>query len=166
MRHFVRQSKKGRRCSALNQFCKSTVSDEVFNTISEELNVIGNVRETLDKYFEYANIHGKIKENEYDSHIKEYRDTNQEERTRNINKELNKLAIHKKLQKLSLNDDMTDFAATSNYPNALHDKNSVYPRIETVFAFKLHMNNFYVEAFINVISNQDGNESAILRIKK
>ena len=29
MRHFVRQSIKGKRCSALNQYYKSNISDEV-----------------------------------------------------------------------------------------------------------------------------------------
>ena len=41
MRHFVRESKKGRRCSALNQYYKSSISDEVFNIISRELNING-----------------------------------------------------------------------------------------------------------------------------
>ena len=43
MRHFVRQSIKRGRCSALNQHYKSKISDEVFNIISKELNVNGNV---------------------------------------------------------------------------------------------------------------------------
>ena len=42
MRHFVRQSIKGGRCSALNQYYKSNISQEVFNIISKELNVNGN----------------------------------------------------------------------------------------------------------------------------
>ena len=58
-----------------------------------------------------------------------------------------------------------DFAATSLYPSAIWDDNSVYPKIETEFAFKPHMNDVYVEAFNNQIFNQDGNESAILGIK-
>ena len=39
MRHFVRQSIKGGRCSALNQYYKSNISQEVFNIISKKLNV-------------------------------------------------------------------------------------------------------------------------------
>ena len=42
MRHFVRQSIKGGRCSALNQYYKSNIAQEVFNIISKELNVNGN----------------------------------------------------------------------------------------------------------------------------
>ena len=45
------------------------------------------------------------------------------------------------------------------------DKNSVYPKTETGFAFKPHMNDVYVEAFNNQTSNQDGNESATLKLE-
>ena len=45
------------------------------------------------------------------------------------------------------------------------DENSVYPKIETGFAFKPNMNGIYVEAFNNQTFNQDGDESAILTIK-
>ena len=55
MRHFVRQSIKGGRCSALNQYYKSNISDEVFSIISKEININGNVCEILEKYFEYTN---------------------------------------------------------------------------------------------------------------
>ena len=117
MRHFVRQSIKGGRCSALNQYYKSNFSQEVFNIISKELNVNDNdndnVCEIIDKYFEYTNKQRKIIEDEYDSKFKDYRDIDVEERTEHINKELNKLPIHKKLQKLNHNDVMMDFDATS-----------------------------------------------------
>ena len=167
MRHFVRQSIKGGRCSALNQNSKSNISKEVFNIISKELNIDDindNVCEIIDKYFEYTNEQRKIIEDEYDSNFKDYRYIDEEERTEHINKELNKLPIHKKLQKLDLNDVMMDFDATSLYPSAMWDKNSVYPEIETGFAFKPHMNKTYVEAFNNETFNQDGDESAILTI--
>ena len=51
MRHFVRQSIK-RGLTALNQYYKSTNSDEVFNIISKELDINGKICEILDKYFE------------------------------------------------------------------------------------------------------------------
>ena len=167
MRHFVRQSIKGGRCSALNQYYKSNFSQEVFNIISKELNVNGNdnVCGIIDKYFEYTNKQRKIIEDEYDSKFKDYRDIDVEGKAEHINKELNKLSIHKKLQKLDINDVMMDFDATSLYPSAMWDQNSVYPKIETGFAFKPHMNNVYVEAFNNQTFNQEGDESAILRIK-
>ena len=78
MRHFVRQSVKGGRCSALNQYCKSTISDEVFNFISKELNVNGIVCETKDIYFENTIKHRKTIEDEDVSQYKDYRDIDQE----------------------------------------------------------------------------------------
>ena len=167
MRHFVRQSIKSGRCSALNQYYKSNISQEVFNTFSKELNVNGNdiVCEIIDNYFEDTNKQRKIIEDEYDSKVNDYRDFDVEERTEHINKELKKLPIHKISQKLNHNDVMVDFDATSLYPSATWDQNSVYPKIETGFAFRPHMNNVYVEAFNNQTFNQDGDESATLRIK-
>ena len=47
----------------------------------------------------------------------------------------------------------------------MYDKNSVYPKIETGLAFKPHMNDVFVEAFNHKIFNQDGNESATLKLK-
>ena len=139
----------------------------MFNIISKELNVNDNdnVCEIINKYFEKTNEQRKIIEDDYDSKFKDYRDIDEEERTKHINKELNKLPIHKKLQKLNLNDVMMDFDATSLYPSAMWDENSVYPKIESGFAFKPHMNNGNVEVFNNQTFNQDGDESAILRIK-
>ena len=75
------------------------------------------------------------------------------------------LPIHQELSKLDLNKTQMDFDATSLYPSAMWDKNSVYPKIETGFAFKRHMNDVYVEAFNNQTFNEDGDESAILTIK-
>ena len=167
VRHFVRQSIKGGRFSALNQYFKSNLSQEVFNFISKELNVNGNdnVCDIIKKNFEYTNEQRKIIKDEYDSKFKDYRDIDEEERTKNINKVLNKLPIHKKLQKLNPNDVMMDFDATSLYPSAKWDENSVYRKIESEFAFKPRLNNVYVEGFNNQTINQDGDESAILRIK-
>ena len=138
MRHFVRQIIKGGRCSALNQYYKSNISKEVFNIISKELNVNGkdNVCEIINKNFEYTNKQRKIIEDENDSKFNDYRDNDEEERTEHINKEPIKLQRHKKLQKLNLNDVMMDFDATSLYPSAMWDENSVYPKIESGFAFK------------------------------
>ena len=167
MRHFVRKSIKGGRRSALNQDYKSNISKEVFNIISKELNVNDkdNVCEIINEYFEHTNKQRKIIEDEYDSQFNDYRNNVEEERTEHINKELSKLPILKKLQKLDVNDVMMDFDATSLYPSGMWDENSVYPKIETGFAFKPHMNDIYVEAFNNQTFNEDGDESAILTIK-
>ena len=75
------------------------------------------------------------------------------------------LSIHKELSKLDSNKTQMAFDATSLYPSAMWDKNSVYPKIETGFAFKPYMNDVYVEAFNSQTFNEDGYESAILTIK-
>ena len=80
-------------------------------------------------------------------------------------KKLNMLLIQKDLSKLDSNETQTAFDATSLYPSALFDENSENPRTENGFAFKLYMNDSYIEAFKNKTFNQDGNESSILRIK-
>ena len=53
MRNFVRKAIKGGRCNAFNHHYKSEFSDEVFNIISKELNVNGNICEVLEKYFNF-----------------------------------------------------------------------------------------------------------------
>ena len=77
MRCYVRQSIKGGRCSALNQYYKSNISDEVFDNISKELDINGNICENLDNYFEYTNNYREIIENEYDSLFDDYRDNDE-----------------------------------------------------------------------------------------
>ena len=165
MRHFVRKSIKGGRCASYNQYYISSVSEEVFKIISQELNDKGNICELLGKYIEYTNEQAEIIESEKDSQFKDYRDNDEEEKTEHINKELSKLPIHKKLQKLNLNDVMMDFDATFFYPSAMWDEDSVYPKIETGFAFKPDMNDVCVEPFNNKTFNQNGNESVMLKIK-
>ena len=54
-----------------------------------------------------------------------------------------------------------DFDATSLYPSAMWDKNRVYPKIETGYAFKPQMNDVFVSDFNNKTFNQDGNDSAL-----
>ena len=58
---------------------------------------------------------------------------------------------------------MMDFDAKSLYPSAMWDKNSVYLKTESGFAFKPHMNDVYVKASNNQTVNQDGDEIAISR---
>ena len=87
MRHFVRHSIKDCRCGSFNDVYKLTISDEVFNIISKEINVINCIIcEISDKNFEQIKKHRKIMEDDYDSQFDDYRDITQEERTNCINK--------------------------------------------------------------------------------
>ena len=96
MRQLLRQSIKGGKCVALNQYYKFVISDEVFNIISTEIKVNGNICEILNKYFEYTNKHKKPFENEFDSQFEDHRDINQDEKAKYVNDKLSKLTIHKK----------------------------------------------------------------------
>ena len=73
--------------------------------------------------------------------------------------------MHEHLQTLNLRNVMMDFDASSLYPSAMWDKKSVYPKMETGFTSKPHMNKTSVDAFNNQTFNQDGDESGNLRIK-
>ena len=165
MRNFVRKAIKGGRCNAFNQHYKSEISDKVFKIISKELNVNGNICDLLEKYFKFLNKYEKQYVKEFDSKYDDYRDIDQKEKEKYVNRKLNMLPVHKELSKLDLNKTQMDFDATSVYPSAMWDEKSVYPKIETGFAFKPNMNDVYVEAFNNQTFNEDGDESAILTIK-
>ena len=54
MRYFVRKSLRWWRCSSLNQYYISFISDEVFSIISTEIRVKGNVFEILNEHFEFT----------------------------------------------------------------------------------------------------------------
>ena len=57
---FVRQSIKGGRVCAFNQYYKSKICDEVLKIFSEELNVKRNVYDIIEAYMKYKNKHLKI----------------------------------------------------------------------------------------------------------
>ena len=57
---------------------------------------------------------------------------------------------------------MWNFDCVSLYPSAMWDKASIYPRIETGFAFEIHMNEELIEKLNNQTFTQG---SAILKIK-
>ena len=164
MRNFVRKAIKGGSCNAFNQHYKSEILDEVFNIISKYLSVNGNICEILEKYFNFLNKYEKQYAKEFDSKYDDYRNIDQKEQ-KYVNRKLNMLPTHKELSKLDSNKTQMDLDATSLYPSAMWDENSVYPKIETGFAFKPDMNDVYVEAFNNQSFSEDGGESAILTIK-
>ena len=149
MRNFVHKAIKGGRCNAFNQHYKLEISDEVFNIISKELNVSGNICDILEKYFQFLNKYEKQYAKEFDSKYDDDRDVDQKEKEKYVNEKLNMLSIHKELSKLNSNKTQMDYDATSLYPSAMWDCNSVYPKIETGFALKPHIIDVYVKAFNN-----------------
>ena len=69
MRWFARQSNKNGRVCAFNQYFKLKVCDNIFNCISEELNVNGNVYEIMVKYLNYKNNFLETLKKEYESNF-------------------------------------------------------------------------------------------------
>ena len=79
----------------------------------------------MDKYFEFTNTQRKIIGDENDSEFKDYRDINENEKTKYNNDKLSNLTVHDKLKNLDLDNVMMSFDATSLYPSATYDENSV-----------------------------------------
>ena len=67
MRWFVRQSIKGGRVCAFNQYYKSENCDDILKFISKELCVQGNIYDIIEEYLNYKNKHYEKYEKEYES---------------------------------------------------------------------------------------------------
>ena len=115
MRHFVRQSIKGGRVCAFNQNYESKICDDIFKTISEELNVKGNKYNFVEAYLEYENKHLKIYEKEYESKNYDYRKENFDGKEKYINEKISQLPIHQLLKKLKSGEIFWDFETVSLY---------------------------------------------------
>ena len=147
MRWFVRQSVKGGRVCAFNQYYKSNHCDDILKIINEELAVKGTVYDTIKAYMEYKNKHFKIFEKEYESQFEDYRHENEDEKKKYVKEKLSNLRLHKLIQRIELVQLLWDFNAVSLYPSAMSDEKSKYPRIETGYAFTRDLNDELVEKF-------------------
>ena len=164
MRWFVRQSKKGGRVCAFNQYYKSNHYNDIERILKKELGVPEdiNIYEVLEEYLRYKKKYYDIYEKEYENQFNDYRDEDEDEKEKYINKKLGDLRLHKLLKQIELVHLLWDFDAVSLYPSAMWDEKSIYPRIETGYAYTPDMNNELVEKFNTGNFNQG---SAILKIK-
>ena len=162
MRWFVRQSIKGGRVCAFNQYYRSKICDDVLKILSEESNVNGNVYDIIEASIKYKNQHLKFIKKLYESKFNNYRDIDEEEKNSYINKKLSECPIQNLLRELGLNDFLWGFDGVSLYPGAMSDEKSNYPTIETGYAHTPDMNDELVEKFSNQTFTQG---SAILKIK-
>ena len=160
MNWFVRQSIKGGRVCAFNQYYKSKHCDDILKIINRELAVKGTVYNTIEAYMEYKNKYFKFFEKEYESQFDDYRDEDVDEKEKYINEKLSELRLHKIIKRIELIHLLWDFDAVSLYPSAMWDENSIYPRIETGYAFTTDMNDELVEKFNDQTFNKG---SAILK---
>ena len=161
MRHFVRQAIKGGKVGAFNQLYESQISDKIFTTISNDLNVNGNKYEIVEAYVNYIKEFKNKYEAEYLSNYSDYRQVKQQDKDRYINEKLTELDISKKLKALNRDDLLMAFDATSLYPSAMYDENSTYPKIETGYVFTPDMN----DEIVNQFNTKTFTKSAILKIK-
>ena len=111
---------------------------------------------------EYKNKYFKTFEKEYENQFDDYRDEDIEEKEKFINEKLRNLRLHKIIKRIELIHFLWDFDAVSLYASAMRDEKSIYPRIETGYAYTRDMNNELVEKF-NTGNFTQG--SAILKIK-
>ena len=162
MRWFIRQSIKGGRVCAFNQYYKSDHYNNIKRILSKELCVKGNIYDIIEEYLKYKKKYYDIYEKEYENQFNDYRDEDLDEKEKYINEKLGNLRIHKLLKQIELVHLLWDFDAVSLYPSAMWDEKSVYPRIETGYAYSPNMNIELIEKFNNQTFTQG---SAILKIK-
>ena len=106
--------------------------------------------------------HYEIFKKEYEDQFNDYRLENEEDKENYINKKLGDLRLHKLLKQIELIHLLWDFDAVSLYPSAMWDDKSIYPKIETGYAYTREMNDELVNKFNTGNFNQG---SAILKIK-
>ena len=93
MSWFVRESVKGGRVYASNQYYKSKISDDVSKIISEALNVKGYIYDIIEAYLNYKNKRFKILGKEYENQFNDYRDEDEEEKEKFIKEKLSQVPI-------------------------------------------------------------------------
>ena len=151
MRHFVGRSIKGGRVCAFNQFYKSKNRDDILKIISKELNFKANVYDILEAYMKYKNDHLQIIKEEFESKFDDYRQIVEEEKEKDINKKIGELPVYRLLQQSSLYDFLWGYDAVILYPSAMSNPKSIYPRIETGYAYTIDMNGEHVKKIMEVI---------------
>ena len=163
MRWFVRQSIKGGQVCAFNQYYKSDHYKDIKRILAKELgNRNGNIYDIIEEYLRYKKKYYDIYKKEYEDQFNDYRDEDVDEKEKYINEKLGNRRLHKLIKQIKLIHLLWDFDATSLYPSAMWDEKSVYPRIETGYAYTRDMNNELVEKFNNQIFTKG---SAFLKIK-
>ena len=106
MKWFVRQSIKGGRVCAFNQYYKSEHYIDIKRILSKELSMSEdvNIYDIIEEYLKYEKKYYEIFEKEYESQFDDYRFENKEEKEKYINEKLGNLKIHKLLKQIKLNE--------------------------------------------------------------
>ena len=162
MRWFIRQSIKGGRVCAFNQYYRSDHYNDIKKILSKELGVKGNIYDIIEECLRHKKKHYEIFEKEYESQFNDYRDEDVEENEKYINEKLSEIRLHKIIRRIELVHLIWDFDAVSLYPSVMWDEKSIYPKIETGYAYTRDMNNELAEKFNNQTFTRG---SAFLKIK-
>ena len=117
---FVRHSIKGGRCPTFIQFYKYKKADNIFEAISEDLNVKGNNFEVFEAYVKYASKKNRSKNNIILILMTFVKLLKKKEK---VKYHITKLPLQLKLGEFNLTDVLTDIDATSSYPSAMWDDN-------------------------------------------
>ena len=102
----------------------------------------------------FKNIYFKVREKGNENNFNDYRKEDEEKKEKYINEKLGKLPTHRLKKQLKLDELLWDFDAVSLYSSAIWDENSVYPEIETGYAYTEAMNDEFVEKFNTRIFTQ------------
>ena len=129
-RWFVRQNIDGGSCTAFKKNFKSKIAEKIFETISEKLNVKGNICEVFEANVAHISKNQTKREKKYDSNFDDYRMIDVEEKEILKKGQLIKLRIH--FEREILTAVLMDFDATSLYPLAMWDEKTVHSKIELV----------------------------------
>ena len=124
-------------------------------------NEISNI---IDKYLKFINTKRDEFKIKFENNEKDYRKIIKKDLDKFINKKLGELEISKELQKIDKEDFLVSYDFNSFYPSAQIDKNSTWPKIETSYPFKKHMNESICTLFNSGRWNEL-NRSAFLTVK-
>ena len=162
---FIRKSIKGGKVGAFNRYFESNQCEEILNTIKKHLKTNDNeISNIIDEYLKYINTKRNEFKLEFENGEKDYRKINNKELDKFLERKLGELNISKELQKIDKDDLLVSYDFNSLYPSAQIDKNSTWPKIETSYPFKKHMNDSICTLFNSGRWNEL-NRSAFLTVK-
>ena len=107
----------------------------------------GSFYDIIDGCLIYKNNQLRINEKEYGSKFNDYRHIDVEEKEIFINDKLSILPIHQILKQINLSDVLWNSDTVSLYASDLWDKKTIYPRIETEYAYTKVMTNDLINEF-------------------
>ena len=113
MRWFVRQAAYGGQVCSFNLYCKSKSCEDILKTVSEELNVKGNVYDIIEAYMNYKNKQFKIFEKGNENQFEDYRNEDVEEKEKFFNEKLGEIPIQQLKKQFKTNSLLWSFDCVS-----------------------------------------------------